>query len=112
MDANLSTSFSSAADFGGSRGQTASHTAVITDFSSFYCLESTAIGNTKYPVVRAAYLFYYASETALSADKRAWRKRINDLMNDALISAKKVSGVSHGGDTADRNSTNSTSSMR
>ena len=62
----------------------------ITDFFSFYCLESSVIGNRKYEVVRAAYLFYYASETAFQENERGLKERLNELMNDALILAKKV----------------------
>lgn len=61
----------------------------ITDFFSFYKLESTAL--KKNTLVRAAYLFYYASEAAFveSPDvKRALKTRLNALMNDALILAK------------------------
>lgn len=63
---------------------------------SFYSLQSTAIGNTKHEFVNAAYLFYYATEAAFpvgkaSADdtKAALKVRLNDLINDALILAKK-----------------------
>lgn len=65
----------------------------ITDFFSFYRLESTVIGNPKHDTIRAAYLFYYATEAAFetkSKDKEALKKRLNQLMNDALILAKKV----------------------
>ena len=42
--------------------------------------------------IRAAYLFYYASETAFaeSPDKNALKIRLNALIHDALILAKKV----------------------
>lgn len=66
----------------------------ITDFFSFYCLESTAIGSSKHSTVRAAYLFYYATETAfLPSDpkKTQLKSRLNELMQDALILAKRVS---------------------
>ncbi|KAH0537184.1 glycylpeptide N-tetradecanoyltransferase [Glutinoglossum americanum] len=70
----------------------------ITDFFSFYCLESSVIGNKKHDVIRAAYLFYYASETAFPSketesenDTRAALKlRLNALINDALILAKRL----------------------
>lgn len=61
----------------------------ITDFFSFYKLESTAL--KKNSIVRAAYLFYYASETAFSESpdmKNALKIRLNALINDALILAK------------------------
>lgn len=41
--------------------------------------------------MRAAYLFYYASETGLTTpfDKPALKIRLNALINDALILAKR-----------------------
>lgn len=63
----------------------------ITDFFSFYCLESSVIGNQKHDNVRAAYLFYYATETAFEPQEKGLKERINALMNDALILAKTVS---------------------
>jgi glycylpeptide N-tetradecanoyltransferase len=64
----------------------------ITDFFSFYRLESTIIGNAKHNTMRVAYLYYYASEAALKGgkDKAELKKRLNELMHDALILAKKV----------------------
>jgi glycylpeptide N-tetradecanoyltransferase len=63
----------------------------ITDFFSFYCLESSVINSAKHKNIRAAYLFYYASETGLTTPvkKDALKKRLNELVNDALIWAKK-----------------------
>lgn len=63
----------------------------ITDFFSFYCLESTVINNKKHLAIRAAYLFYYATETGLTTpeDRPALKKRLNSLMADALILAKR-----------------------
>lgn len=63
----------------------------ITDFFSFYSLESTVINNAKHKVIRAAYLYYYATETGLTTpvDKSALKTRLNQLMNDALILAKR-----------------------
>ncbi|KAL9637851.1 MAG: hypothetical protein Q9164_001934 [Protoblastenia rupestris] len=66
-----------------------SNTHKITDFFSFYCLESTVINNQKHDNVRAAYLFYYATETAFSKEETGLKERLNELMNDALILAKK-----------------------
>lgn len=60
----------------------------ITDFFSFYSLESTAL--KKNTTVRAAYLFYYASETAFSGSRNDLKVRLNALVNDALILAKKL----------------------
>ncbi|KAL2261160.1 hypothetical protein VTK26DRAFT_4634 [Humicola hyalothermophila] len=63
----------------------------ITDFFSFYCLESSVIQSTKYSSIRAAYLFYYATEAGLTVpeDRSALKARLNALMADALILAKR-----------------------
>ena len=67
-------------------------TGSVSDFASFYCLESTVIQKRKgHENVRAAYLYYYASRTALDgSDQTILRDRLSLLMNDALIEAKKV----------------------
>ncbi|KAL4797564.1 acyl-CoA N-acyltransferase [Aspergillus venezuelensis] len=62
----------------------------ITDFFSFYNLESTVIQHPKHDCVRAAYLYYYATETAFSGDQKALKERLQMLMSDALILAKKA----------------------
>lgn len=62
----------------------------ITDFFSFYCLESSVIGNPKYEAVRAAYLYYYATEKAFEENTKNLKERLNALILDALILAKKV----------------------
>jgi glycylpeptide N-tetradecanoyltransferase len=64
-------------------------TKKITDYFSFYNLESTVIGNKKHDTIKAAYLFYYASETAFE-DESKLKPRLNLLMKDALILSKKV----------------------
>lgn len=63
----------------------------ITDFFSFYCVESSIINNPKHKVVRVAYLFYYASESGIGKDydRKAYSTRLNSLIHDALILAKK-----------------------
>ena len=66
------------------------NTHKITDFFSFYCLESSVIGNHKHDNIRAAYLFYYATIAYEEGDK-ALKERLSTLMTDALILAKKVS---------------------
>ncbi|OCL00735.1 peptide N-myristoyl transferase [Cenococcum geophilum 1.58] len=66
-------------------------TRKITDFFSYYLLESTVIGSKKHKVVRAAYLFYYATEAAFDKDKSVLKTRLNALVKDALILAKNVS---------------------
>lgn len=67
-----------------------SETHKITDFVSFYNLESTVIQHPKHDCVRAAYLYYYASETAFTGNVKEHKDRLLMLMNDALILAKKV----------------------
>lgn len=62
----------------------------VTDFFSFYCLESSVIGNQKHDSVRAAYLFYYATETAFAEKEQGFKERLTLLMTDALILAKRV----------------------
>ncbi|PHH66240.1 hypothetical protein CDD81_7833 [Ophiocordyceps australis] len=63
----------------------------ITDFFSFFCVESSVINNSKHDVIRVAYLFYYASQVGLTqpVDKSALKTRLNALINDALILAKR-----------------------
>ncbi|OJJ44620.1 hypothetical protein ASPZODRAFT_71446 [Penicilliopsis zonata CBS 506.65] len=67
-----------------------SETHKITDFVSFYSLESTVIQNAKHKGVRTAYMYYYATETAFNADEKAYKERLLMLINDALILAKKA----------------------
>ena len=67
----------------------------ITDFFSFYCLESSVIGNQKYDHLRAAYLFYYATETAFEENEKGLKERLNELVKDALVLAKRVSSGVH-----------------
>ncbi|KAF5985899.1 glycylpeptide n-tetradecanoyltransferase [Fusarium bulbicola] len=63
----------------------------ITDFFSFFCIESTAIGNAKHNVIKVAYMFYYGTDVALQDkfDKAALKKRLNELVHDALILSKR-----------------------
>ena len=65
----------------------------LTDFFSFYALNSTVIDNSKHEQIRAAYLFYYASEAAFSTEKAALKTRMRTLMKDALIIARNVSDL-------------------
>ena len=64
----------------------------ITDFASFYCLESSVIGemSQKHEKIRAAYSFYYASETAFEKSEKGFKDRLQGLMMDLLIEAKAV----------------------
>ncbi|MCJ1386767.1 glycylpeptide N-tetradecanoyltransferase [Xylographa soralifera] len=61
----------------------------VTDFFSFYILESAIIGNPKYSTIRAAYLFYYATEAAFDKEEKVLKERLNALILDALILAKR-----------------------
>ncbi|PHH77366.1 hypothetical protein CDD80_694 [Ophiocordyceps camponoti-rufipedis] len=64
----------------------------MTDFFSFFCVESSVINNSKHDVIRVAYMFYYASEAGLTQppDRPALKTRLNSLVNDALILAKRA----------------------
>ncbi|KAF5381046.1 hypothetical protein D9615_004033 [Tricholomella constricta] len=65
----------------------------ITDFFSFYSLPSTVIHNTKNPVLEAAYLFYYASETAFvdgAEESGQLKKRLESVIGDALVVANEA----------------------
>lgn len=66
----------------------------ITDFVSFYSLTSSVLGNQKHIEIRAAYLYYYATETAFAEKEKGLKERLQMLINDALIEAKKVHTVS------------------
>jgi glycylpeptide N-tetradecanoyltransferase len=61
----------------------------VTDFVSFYRLSSTVIGAKKHQFVNAAYLYYYASETAFQDDESKTKVRLNSLVKDVLILAKQ-----------------------
>ena len=64
----------------------------ITDFTSFFCLESAVIGSTKHKSIRAAYMFYYATEVAFQDNEKALKERLNALVQDTLVKAKEVRG--------------------
>jgi glycylpeptide N-tetradecanoyltransferase len=67
-----------------------SATGKVTDFVSFYRLSSTVIKPTsKHQYVNAAYLYYYASETAFGNDEKKTKVQLNALIKDALILAKQ-----------------------
>lgn len=63
----------------------------LTDFFSFYALESSVINSTRHSNVRAAYLFYYATDVAFRQpfDRAALKDRLNELVHDALILARR-----------------------
>ncbi|KAF2088796.1 Glycylpeptide N-tetradecanoyltransferase [Saccharata proteae CBS 121410] len=65
-------------------------TGKITDFFSFYCLESSVIRDKLGRNVRAAYLYYYATETAWEGGRKELKARLNVLMRDALVLAKEA----------------------
>ena len=67
----------------------------ITDFGSFYCLESSVIGDKskKHDKIRAAYLYYYATEHAFNPKEKGLKERLLQLGQDLLIEAKKVSSL-------------------
>ena len=62
----------------------------VTDFLSFYSLESSVIQNVKHSNIRAAYLFYYATEAAFAEKEKGLKERLLVLMTDVLILAKQV----------------------
>ncbi|EGP87678.1 uncharacterized protein MYCGRDRAFT_109408 [Zymoseptoria tritici IPO323] len=71
----------------------------ITDFISYYLLESTVLkSSNKRETIRAAYLYYYASDSAFpsstskapsNSTQNALQARLQLLVHDALILAKK-----------------------
>jgi glycylpeptide N-tetradecanoyltransferase len=65
----------------------------ITDFASFYCLESSVIGEAskKHENIRAAYSFYYASEEVFNKGEKGFKDRLQGLIADLLVEAKNVS---------------------
>ncbi|KIX00476.1 uncharacterized protein Z518_10616 [Rhinocladiella mackenziei CBS 650.93] len=64
----------------------------ITDFGSFYCLESSVIGDAskKHDKIRAAYLYYYATEQAFNPKEKGLKERLLQVVQDLLIEAKKA----------------------
>lgn len=66
--------------------------ARITEFVSFFSPELSIIGNPKHKVLRVAYLFYYASESGLTTppDRSAYKARLNQLLGDTLVVAKRA----------------------
>ena len=59
---------------------------VITDYFSYYLLPFTVLDNAQHDELGIAYLFYYASD---SFEKPNYKKRLNELITDALITSKK-----------------------
>ncbi|KAG7195289.1 glycylpeptide N-tetradecanoyltransferase [Scheffersomyces spartinae] len=59
----------------------------ITDFISYYLLPFTILNDKTHNELGIAYLFYYATDLA---DKDGYKKRLISLVNDALVTAKKL----------------------
>ncbi|KAF6069960.1 glycylpeptide N-tetradecanoyltransferase [Candida albicans P76067] len=59
---------------------------IITDYFSYYLLPFTVLDNAQHDELGIAYLFYYASD---SFEKPNYKKRLNELITDALITSKK-----------------------
>jgi glycylpeptide N-tetradecanoyltransferase len=81
-------------------------THLITDFVSFFSLPSSIMKSTKYDVLNAGYMYYYASdmifspggssedaETHEARAKGKLEERLNALMGDLLVTAKNVSHI-------------------
>lgn len=68
---------------------------------SFYSLPSSVIGNPKHSTLNAAYMFYYAVDIPpeikgnQKEESSFLKKRLNELVKDALVLAKKVKKVNH-----------------
>jgi glycylpeptide N-tetradecanoyltransferase len=67
----------------------------VTDFFSFYVLESTIIRQLTHghKTIKAAYLYYYATDVVFENDEAKLKTRLNELIKDALILAKRVSDL-------------------
>jgi len=68
-------------------------THAITDFFSFYTLPSTIVAHPRHSHLQAAYLYYYATDTAFveNADKLGLlKRRLTDLIGDAIILADQA----------------------
>lgn len=61
---------------------------VITDFFSYYLLPFSVLENASHDELGIAYLFYYASDLAFG-DAAAYKTRLGELINDALITSKQ-----------------------
>lgn len=59
----------------------------ITDFFSYYLLPFSVLNHASHTELGIAYLYYYASESA-EGEFADYQKRLNSLINDALITAK------------------------
>lgn len=61
-------------------------TRKITDFVSFYSIESAVLSHSENDVIRTAYLYYYAT----TDNTPNLQQHIQGLINDVLILAKKL----------------------
>ncbi|SGZ53690.1 CIC11C00000003853 [Sungouiella intermedia] len=60
----------------------------ITDFFSYYLLPFTVLNHPTHNELGIAYLYYYASESA-EGESADYKKRLNALINDALVTSKQ-----------------------
>ncbi|KAM9913608.1 hypothetical protein OXX69_001432 [Metschnikowia pulcherrima] len=60
----------------------------ITDFFSYYLLPFTVLNHPTHSELGIAYLFYYATDS-YKQDAAVYKKRLNALINDALITSKE-----------------------
>ena len=68
-------------------------THAITDFFSFYTLPSTIVSHPRHSILEAAYLYYYATDTAFveNADELGLvKRRLTELIGDAIILADQA----------------------
>ncbi|EGV62908.1 glycylpeptide N-tetradecanoyltransferase [Yamadazyma tenuis] len=65
----------------------------ITDFFSYYLLPFTVLNNPDHNELGIAYLYYYASDSVWDSnngeDESIYKKRLNSLMQDVLITSKQ-----------------------
>jgi glycylpeptide N-tetradecanoyltransferase len=62
--------------------------SIVTDFISFYCVESTVLGNSKHNEIKTAYGFYMAPAPTDSEEQLT--DRLTLLYQNALIMAKSL----------------------
>lgn len=62
----------------------------ITDFASFYNLESTILSGIKHNKIKAAYSYYYATETGSDEQETGLKERLTSIMSDCLVEAKQA----------------------
>ncbi|CCM00482.1 uncharacterized protein FIBRA_02516 [Fibroporia radiculosa] len=65
----------------------------ITDFFSFYSLPSTVMNSSQHDLLKAAYLYYYATDVAFldrSENDGRLKRRLEELIGDCLIVANQA----------------------